>query len=79
MDVHERKLRQIEAERAKKWVKMLKNWETPSTAEKLKKRIYKGVPDSLRGEVWSHMLNLARIREEQQGKYEVSFRCVTYL
>jgi hypothetical protein len=58
-------------ERVKKWLKMLKHWESVATSEKLRRRIYKGIPDSLRGQVWSRLLNLERIREEQQGKYEV--------
>jgi hypothetical protein len=58
-------------ERVKKWLKMLKNWESMSTSEKLRRRIYKGIPNSLRGQVWSQLLNLETIREEQRGKYEV--------
>lgn len=42
-----------------------------SMTEKLRRRIYKGIPNSLRGQVWSQLLNLERVREEQQGKYEV--------
>jgi hypothetical protein len=61
----------VEMERVKKWLKMLKNWESMSTSEKLRRRIYKGIPNSLRGQVWSQLLNLETIREEQRGKYEV--------
>jgi hypothetical protein len=61
----------VEMERVKKWLKMLKNWESMSTTEKLRRRIYKGIPNSLRGQVWGQLLNLETIREEQQGKYEV--------
>uniref|UniRef100_A0A1B6DWH4 USP6 N-terminal-like protein n=1 Tax=Clastoptera arizonana TaxID=38151 RepID=A0A1B6DWH4_9HEMI len=60
----------LERERAKKWCKMLQNWESSSTKDKLRKRVYKGIPDSLRGQVWKRILNLATIREEQSGKYE---------
>jgi hypothetical protein len=59
-------------ERVKKWLKMLNHWESMSTSEKLRRRIYKGIPNSLRGEAWSKLLSLETIREEQQGKYEVS-------
>ncbi|XP_069688330.1 USP6 N-terminal-like protein isoform X3 [Periplaneta americana] len=69
-DPHELRLRQVEMERVKKWLKMLKNWETMSTSEKLRRRIYKGIPNSLRGQVWSQLLNLETVRVEQQGKYE---------
>ncbi|KAJ9600546.1 hypothetical protein L9F63_026315, partial [Diploptera punctata] len=69
-DQHEVRLRHIEMERVKKWLKMLKNWESMSTSEKLRRRIYKGIPNSLRGQVWSQLLNLQTVKEEQQGKYE---------
>jgi hypothetical protein len=61
-------------ERVKKWLKMLKNWESMSTTEKLRRRIYKGIPNSLRGQVWSQLLNLETVREEQEGKYEVRIK-----
>lgn len=61
----------VEMERVKKWVKMLRNWDSSATRDKLRKRVYKGVPDSLRGQAWSKMLNLSTVREEQTGKYQV--------
>lgn len=60
----------IEMERVKKWVKMLRKWDQASTSDKLRRRVYKGVPNSLRGQVWSRMLNLPTVREEQSGKYQ---------
>jgi hypothetical protein len=59
-------------EREKKWLKMLKNWDQFSTSEKMRRRIYKGIPEKLRGQVWSRLLNIETVREEQRGKYEVS-------
>lgn len=50
---------------------MIKNWDGIRNTEKMKRRVYKGIPNSLRGEVWSLILNLKQVREEQQGKYEV--------
>eukprot|EP00596_Hydrurales_sp_CCMP1899_P004088 CAMPEP_0119051398 /NCGR_PEP_ID=MMETSP1177-20130426/73027_1 /TAXON_ID=2985 /ORGANISM="Ochromonas sp, Strain CCMP1899" /LENGTH=463 /DNA_ID=CAMNT_0007030585 /DNA_START=128 /DNA_END=1519 /DNA_ORIENTATION=+ len=43
-----------EGERVIKWVKMVKNWDkvTWFRKEKLKRRIRKGIPDTLRGLVW---------------------------
>ena len=38
----------------------------------VRKRTYKGVPDSLRGHVWSRLLEIDRIKAEQSGVYEVS-------
>ncbi|XP_054274539.1 TBC1 domain family member 10B-like isoform X2 [Macrosteles quadrilineatus] len=60
----------VEVERVKKWLKMLHNWNTNATRDKLRKRVFKGVPDKLRGQVWSKMLNLSTAREEQSGKYQ---------
>lgn len=64
----------VEVERDKKWLKMLHNWNTSATRDKLRKRVFKGVPNKLRGQVWSKMLNLPTVREEQSGKYQVSVR-----
>jgi len=69
--LHEKRLHQVEMDREKKWLKMLKNWDHFSASEKLRRRIYKGIPEKLRGQVWSRLLNIETIREEQHGKYEV--------
>lgn len=66
----------VEMERVKKWVKMLRSWDSSATRDKLRKRVYKGVPDSLRGQAWSKMLNLSTVREEQTGKYQA---CLIYI
>jgi len=34
--------------------------------------VYKGIPDSLRGRVWSLLLGIDRLKLEQVGVYEVS-------
>jgi hypothetical protein len=68
---HEKRTLNLEIEREKKWLKMLKNWDHFSTSEKLRRRIYKGIPEKLRGQVWSRLLNVETVREEQRGKYEV--------
>lgn len=51
VDPQEAKKLEIELERRKKWLKMLKNWDAPATKEKLHKRVYKGIPNSLRTQV----------------------------
>lgn len=59
-------------ERVKKWLKMGREWEQKKLSpEKLKRRIYKGIPDSLRGAFWSRLLDLENLKKEQEGKYEV--------
>ena len=63
---------EIERERAKKWVKMLTNWDTlyigGKPSEKLRRRIYKGIPDGVRGEAWKKILNIEKI--SKKGVYE---------
>ncbi|XP_071446863.1 USP6 N-terminal-like protein [Hetaerina americana] len=71
IDPQEAKKRDLEMERVKKWLKMLSSWDSPSTTAKLKRRIYKGIPEKLRGRVWAQMLGLAKLRDEQNGKYEI--------
>lgn len=66
------KLLEIERERAKKWIKMLSNWKgyyvVDKSTEKLRRRVFKGIPDSLRGEAWKKMLNLEQVI--QDGIYD---------
>jgi len=40
--------------------------------EKMINRVYKGVPDSVRGKVWYILLDIDRIKKEQRGTYNVS-------
>lgn len=44
-----------EAERTTKWIKMVKNWNGViiNRKEKLKRRVRKGIPDHVRGFVWT--------------------------
>ncbi|KAI6657994.1 USP6 N-terminal-like protein [Oopsacas minuta] len=60
------KLQQIERERAQKWNKMIgTEWETKyRNSDKLRRRIYKGIPNSLRGPVWSKILALDSIKSK---------------
>lgn len=70
MDEGEKKMKQVEMERIKKWEKMTKHWDSPATKEKLRRRIYKGIPDRFRGQVWSLLLGIKKLKKEQVGKYE---------
>jgi len=36
------------------------------------RRVYKGIPESVRGLAWRLILDLPKIRKEQVGIYEVS-------
>ena len=41
--------------------------------EKMINRVYKGIPDSVRGKVWYILLDIDRIKKEQEGTYRVIF------
>ncbi|XP_075990549.1 USP6 N-terminal-like protein isoform X2 [Anticarsia gemmatalis] len=60
----------IEVEREKKWVKMLGNWDTSATKEKLHRRIYKGIPNSLRIKVWCKLMDVNRVKSANPGKFQ---------
>lgn len=34
-------------------------------------RVYKGIPEAMRGHVWCQLLDLPRLKAEQSGIYEV--------
>lgn len=56
------KVIQLERERALKWSHMVRNWDRFAGTERLHRRVNKGIPDSIRGEVWKHVLRLEHIR-----------------
>lgn len=66
----EEKQKLQEIERVEKWLKMVKNWDKYKNSEKLTKRVYKGIPLQLRGQAWALLLNLEKIKQDNQGKYE---------
>ncbi len=75
----EREQRQIKQEvsRSLKWAEMIKEERKYFGAgakhrEKMINRVYKGVPDSVRGKLWYILLDIERIKKEQQGTYVVS-------
>ncbi|XP_069765057.1 USP6 N-terminal-like protein [Narcine bancroftii] len=69
-DALEEKLKQIEIERTGKWLKMLKSWDKYKNSEKMVRRIYKGIPLQLRGEVWSLLLEIQKIKLEKKDLYD---------
>ncbi|XP_041452882.1 USP6 N-terminal-like protein isoform X3 [Lytechinus variegatus] len=69
-DEEEKKAKELELERTQKWLKMAKNWKRYYTSEKLTRRIYKGIPDKMRGTVWAMLLDLNKIKDEQPNVYE---------
>jgi len=71
----ERKQIIVENSRSMKWAEMMKKSKNffDSNAkhrEKMINRIYKGVPDSMRGPLWAILLNVDQLRKEQPKVYE---------
>ncbi|XP_055539710.1 USP6 N-terminal-like protein isoform X3 [Wyeomyia smithii] len=62
--------KQIEMERSKKWLKMLKNWNSADTKERLQRRVLKGIPDRLRAAIWRKLLNIQQALDENPGVYD---------
>ncbi|XP_029969705.1 LOW QUALITY PROTEIN: USP6 N-terminal-like protein [Salarias fasciatus] len=69
-DLVEERLKHTEVERTSKWLKMMKSWDKYKNSDKLMRRIYKGIPLQLRGEVWCLLLDVPRIKEEKKDFYE---------
>lgn len=60
----------MENQRLRKWMEMLRNWNTYQTEKKdvLQRRIRKGIPDALRGRVWCLLLS-ADVCSDIYNKY----------
>ncbi|XP_055313838.1 USP6 N-terminal-like protein isoform X2 [Sitodiplosis mosellana] len=58
--------------REKKWLNMLRRWDkvTLSSQEKLRRRIYKGIPNKLRPEAWKRLLNIDEMISKNAGVYQ---------
>ncbi|XP_041113657.1 USP6 N-terminal-like protein isoform X3 [Polyodon spathula] len=69
-DSVEEKQKLQEVERTTKWLKMMKSWDKYKNSEKLMRRIYKGIPIQLRGEIWGLLLDIPKIKAEKKGFYE---------
>ncbi|XP_009681309.1 USP6 N-terminal-like protein isoform X2 [Struthio camelus] len=63
------KQKHLEIERTTKWLKMLKSWEKYKNSEKFHRRIYKGIPLQFRGQVWSLLLDVPKMKEETRDLY----------
>ncbi|XP_009321718.1 PREDICTED: USP6 N-terminal-like protein [Pygoscelis adeliae] len=66
----EEKQKQQEIERVDKWLKMLKKWGKYRNSDKMCRRVYKGIPLQVRGQVWSLLLDIEKMKKENEGKYE---------
>ncbi|XP_067396588.1 USP6 N-terminal-like protein [Emydura macquarii macquarii] len=66
----EEKQKLQEIERVDKWLKMLKKWGKYRHSDKMFRRVYKGIPLQVRGQVWSLLLDIEKVKIENEGKYE---------
>ncbi|KAG0712358.1 USP6 N-terminal-like protein [Chionoecetes opilio] len=66
----EEKRLEVELSRIPKWLKMIKTWDKYWEKEKFTKRVHKGIPDRFRPSVWTRLLSVEQMKEEQKGKYE---------
>ncbi|XP_069756053.1 uncharacterized protein [Narcine bancroftii] len=66
----EEKQKHLEIERIPKWVKMVKKWDKYRNSDKMIRRVYKGIPLQFRGQIWSLLLDLEKLKSENEGKYE---------
>ncbi|XP_023784638.1 uncharacterized protein LOC111930716 isoform X2 [Cyanistes caeruleus] len=49
---------------------MLKKWGKYRNSDKMCRRVYKGIPLQVRGQVWSLLLDVEKMKKENEGKYE---------
>lgn len=56
--------------REKKWLSMLRHWDRSRTQDKLKRRIYKGIPNKLRSEAWKRLLHIEDMIAKNVGVYQ---------
>lgn len=66
---HERDF-EISLIREKKWLAMLKHWDRSTTQEKIKRRIFKGIPNKFRLDVWTHLLRIDEKVQQNTGVYK---------
>lgn len=67
----EERMTRIELERDKKWMKMLMHWNDPKRPnDKLRKRVFKGIPNKVRWLAWKKLLNLEDTMEKNKGVYD---------
>eukprot|EP01041_Mallomonas_annulata_P005877 gene5877-11871_t len=59
------RLKSKENERTRKWIKMVKNWDTVINmkTKKLKRRIRKGIPDIVRAKVWIYLADIEKYKK----------------
>uniref|UniRef100_A0A0R3RLX7 Rab-GAP TBC domain-containing protein n=1 Tax=Elaeophora elaphi TaxID=1147741 RepID=A0A0R3RLX7_9BILA len=67
-ELAEKKRMTKEVSREQKWLRMMSRWsDGKGASEKLKKRLWKGVPEKFRSLVWMRLLDINRYRQEQKN------------
>ena len=66
LSAQERRQQATELERVKKWLQMLSGRQE----HKWSSRVYKGIPDRVRGRVWQHLLHVQEQRQRHAGLYD---------
>ena len=72
---YENQIREVEMKRREKWRKMITNWDfyKKKNYDKLRDRVFKGIPNAVRGSAWLLLLDVPRIKDEQRGRYDEMF------
>ncbi|XP_055379863.1 USP6 N-terminal-like protein [Condylostylus longicornis] len=72
LDVYEIKQTKIEIERDKKWMRMMSKWDQNS--EKLRRRVYKGIPNKIRWVAWKKLLKVDEAMSNNPGIYSTMLK-----
>jgi len=66
---------QLERSRSQKWSKMIKQWDVylEKNPKKIKSRVLKGIPESIRSEAWKKLTGCESRRDEE--KYQSLIKC----
>ena len=67
----------IESERSLKWSEILSEWQKYTTSDKLHKQINKGIPNSVRGEVWKRLLDIENVKHPRVYEEMKALGCQT--
>ena len=69
---YENQIREVEMKRREKWRKMIGSWDfyKKKNFDKMRERVFKGIPNAVRGSAWLLLLDVPRIKDEQPGRYD---------
>ncbi|VDK42314.1 unnamed protein product [Anisakis simplex] len=62
--IDEKKRIAKETSRERKWLRMMATWKAGKTVEKLRDRVWKGIPEKLRLVVWTYLLETERYKRD---------------